>query len=94
MMELVPKSTSINLRITPQFRKELQQLADYRGLTLSSLAHSLLIRAMRQEKANEPDAFAESERKVYGIKPAPSRKLPHLGKVNEKSKKVRDKRVA
>lgn len=62
MMVLVAKSTSINLRITPQFRNELQALADYRGLSLSSLAHSLLVKALRQEKQIEPDAFAESER--------------------------------
>jgi antitoxin component of RelBE/YafQ-DinJ toxin-antitoxin module len=64
MIIAVAKSTSINLRITPSFRNELQALADYRGLTLSSLAHSLLVKAIRQEKQNEPEAFAESERIV------------------------------
>lgn len=66
-MVLVAKSTSINLRITPQFRNDLQSLADYRGLTLSSLAHSLLVKAVRQEKQIEPDAFTDSERQVNGI---------------------------
>jgi hypothetical protein len=64
MILTVAKSTSINLRITPSFRNDLQTLADYRGLSLSSLAHSLLVKAMRQERQNDPDAFAESERKV------------------------------
>lgn len=66
-MVLVAKTTSINLRITPQFRNELQALADYRGLSLSSLAHSLLVKAVRMEKQIEPDAFTESERQVNGM---------------------------
>lgn len=60
-MCVVPKSTSLNLRITQEFRDDLQKLADYRGLTLSSLAHSILVKGLRSEKQNEPEAF-KSER--------------------------------
>lgn len=64
-MYLVAKSTSINLRITQEFRNELQILADYRGLSLSSLAHSILVKGLRKERELEPEAF-ESERTVNG----------------------------
>ena len=57
MLMLMGKSTSINLRISPDFRRELEALATYRGLTLSGVAHSLLVRAVRQEKEREPEAF-------------------------------------
>lgn len=57
MLGLMAKSTSINLRISPDFRRELEALANYRGLTLSGVAHSLLVRAVRQEKEREPEAF-------------------------------------
>lgn len=88
------KDTRLNLRITPQFRNELQVLADYRGLTLSSLAHSLLVKAMRRERLEEPEAFIESERSANALKPTPNRKLPNLGKVNEAPTKIRNKRTA
>lgn len=57
-MEIVSKSTSLNLRITPQFRAEIQALADFHGLTLSSMAHSLLVKAVRDAMAKIPDGAA------------------------------------
>lgn len=95
-MFLMVKDTRLNLRITPSFRNELQALADYRGLTLSSLAHMLLVKAIRQEKQNEPEAFVESKQKVNELKPVANRKLPHLGKVNEReaTNKIRNKKRA
>lgn len=65
-MCVVVKATSINLRITQEFRDELQRLADYRGLSLSSLAHSILVKGLRQERAAEPEAFAKSEHSANG----------------------------
>lgn len=34
------KTTSINLRISPEFRDDIERLAAYHGLTMSSYAHS------------------------------------------------------
>lgn len=48
-MCLMPKTTRLNLRITEDFRREIELLADYHGLTLSSIAHSLLVKAVRRE---------------------------------------------
>ena len=54
-----PKDVRLNLRIKESFKDDLQQLADYLGLTLSSYAHSLLVRAVRDEKLKYPDAFEQ-----------------------------------
>jgi hypothetical protein len=102
----VPKSTSINLRITQEFRDDLQKLADYRGLTLSSLAHSLLVKSVRWERQNEPEAF-EGERKVSGkhsgipVAPRSKKAIPlYTPKTTERRKaedapyKKKNKRVA
>ena len=50
MLRLVSKSTSINLRVSPEFRGEIEALAAYHGLSMSSYAHSLLVKAVRIEK--------------------------------------------
>ena len=98
MMYEVAKDTRLNLRITPQFRNDLQALADYRGLTLSSLTHSLLVRAVRQEKLVEPEAFTESERKVNsrisGIPVAPKSKSAGIPLKHDQRKKNNNKKVA
>lgn len=44
------KTTSINLRVTPEFRAEIEELADFHGLSLSSYTHSLLVKAVRHER--------------------------------------------
>ncbi len=49
---MMSKSTSINLRIAPEFREEIEQLAAYHGLSMSSYVHSILVKAMRAERAS------------------------------------------
>ncbi len=56
-MYQMTKETRLNLRITDDFRRDIETLAKYHGLTLSSYAHSLLVRAIRREKEAEPAAF-------------------------------------
>lgn len=46
------KTTSLNLRISPEFRAQIEELAAYHGLTMSSYAHSLLVKCIRQELLN------------------------------------------
>src|SRR5690348_17022573 len=74
MMVFVPKTTSINLRITPDFRAEIEALAAYHGLTMSSYAHSVLVKAIRRERQELngvlPNA-SQSERRVHEKNPAP-----------------------
>lgn len=58
------KTTSINLRISREFRDEIETLAAYHGLTMSSYAHSLLVRAIRREREQTPEAFAGATNKA------------------------------
>jgi hypothetical protein len=59
MMYAMPKETRLNLRISDEFRRDIESLAAYHGLTLSSYAHSLLVKQIRREKEATPEAFNE-----------------------------------
>lgn len=51
------KGTRLNLRISEGFRDDIERLADYHGLSLSSYAHSLLVKAVRREREATPEVF-------------------------------------
>ena len=68
MILLMPKTTSINLRISPEFRDEIERLAAYHGLTMSSYAHSLLVKTVRREREATPEAFDEKPRGVKAVR--------------------------
>lgn len=51
------KDTRLNLRITPDFKQQIERLAEYHGLTMSSYVHSLLVKAVRRESEETPDVF-------------------------------------
>jgi hypothetical protein len=92
MIVCVAKSTSINLRITPEFRAEIEELASYHGLSMSSYAHSLLVKGVRRERQElfgEVPKVKQSERAVNGIKLAPrsKNKIPLLNRPKEQPKR-------
>jgi hypothetical protein len=60
------KEVRLNLRLKDSFRAEMEVLADYLGLTLSSYAHSLLVRSIREEKQRYPEAFSEDTDSISG----------------------------
>lgn len=53
----VGKETRLNIRVKPNFKDDLQAVADYHGLTVSSYVHSVLVKAIREEKTKAPEAF-------------------------------------
>lgn len=61
-MFVMAKTTSINLRVSPEFRHEIEVLAAYHGLSMSSYAHSLLVKSVRQAKHEHEDAFVTPPR--------------------------------
>lgn len=68
MFYVAIKTTSINVRITPELRANIQAAADYRGISLSSMAHSILVKAIRELRQTEPEVFGNElkrERSVY-----------------------------
>lgn len=85
------KSTSLNLRITPEFRAELEALAEYHGLTLSSYSHSLLVKAVRREReelravlpiASQSEPRANEKRKAQNSPIRKTIKVPVRGRVS------------
>ena len=53
----VSKETRLNIRVKPNFKADLEAVAEFHGLTVSSYVHSVLVRKIREEKENAPDAF-------------------------------------
>lgn len=67
MIAVMTKETRLNLRITDDFRRQIETLAEYHGLSLSSYAHSLLVKGIRRERSEHPDAFAEESRSLAPV---------------------------
>ncbi len=55
----VNKETRLNIRITPEFKADLEMVAKYHGLTMTSYVHSVLVKKIREEKEREPSAFIQ-----------------------------------
>lgn len=86
MMEFMGKTTSINIRVTPEFKSELEALANHHAISPTSMAHSLLVRAVRQAKVDAPEAFA--------TKPALTETPERIIKHKTEAKKYEPKRKA
>lgn len=56
-MLYMPKEMRINVRTTPQIKRELEIAARLRGITPSALVNSVVVKAIREEKEREPQAF-------------------------------------
>lgn len=68
------KDTRLNLRITPQFRQKIEELAEYHGLTISSYVHSLLVKAIRREAAEMEPGPGDRALDVLGPRISDGRK--------------------
>jgi hypothetical protein len=94
MLYLVNKTTRLNLRVTEEFRDEIQALADYNGITLSSMAHSLLVKAVRNAKTETPEAFGGAP--VDRLEPTKGVKVvnvPVIGETADETQKPRRKKA-
>ena len=60
------KVNKLNIRISDELKAGLEAVAEYRGLTVSSYVHSLLVRTVREEKQNMPDAFEDAPAEFLG----------------------------
>ncbi len=76
-MLIVPKTkeTRLNLRIKPELKADLERVAEWHGLTLSSYAHSILVKAVRRDKESLPELF-EQEMRGHELSPHGS-PIPH-----------------
>lgn len=60
MNYFVSKEIRINVRTTEDIKRDIEITARLRGLTVSSLINSLAVKAIREEKAVEPQAFEQT----------------------------------
>lgn len=51
------KDAFLQIRIREDVKEELAVLAELRGLSMSALINSLIVRAIREEKMESPEAF-------------------------------------
>lgn len=68
MYDCVTKGSQVNVRVKSGLKDDLEILADYHGLTVSSFVHSVLVREVRKEKEALPHLFPEREHLVNDIR--------------------------
>lgn len=69
MMFTMTKETRLNLRITEELREDIETLAEYHGLAMSSYAHSLLVKSVRMAKQEYAEAFDMRARSTTRLAP-------------------------
>lgn len=53
------KDGHLHIRLKPSVKDELKIVADARGMTMSGLVYSLIVKTIREEKNQEPQLFDE-----------------------------------
>lgn len=80
------KTTSLNIRISPEFRSRIERLAEFHGLTMSSYAHSLLVKAVRVES----EALGISEESETRPQIASSKVAARIMPATSQKERIRD----
>lgn len=75
------KEVRINVRTTPQIKRDLEVAAELRGLTVSAVVNSAVVKVIREEKEREPAAFK-----------APAHRIAHLPIGDEMTDERKSKR--
>lgn len=73
------KSTSLNLRISPELRATIEQLAEYHGLSMSSYAHSILVKAIREQLRENPEISSKREIRFVPVEKSDEKKKRKTG---------------
>lgn len=100
----MPKDTWLQIRIREEIKDDLRIAAELRGLTVSALLHSLIVKTIREEKEVQPSAFPKTERQVNGnrgrrtpeLKESADRvrRVANMGKISDVESEPRKKRRA
>lgn len=64
------KEVLVTVRIAEPVRDEFKRAAELRGSTMSGLIHQFIVRTIREEKADSPQAFGKLAPVVASIGPA------------------------
>jgi hypothetical protein len=78
------KDTYLQLRIREDIKEDLRIVAELRGLSVSGLIHSQIVKMIREEKENSPQLFPVQER-PKGIPVAPRSSSKGIPLINNKS---------
>jgi hypothetical protein len=89
-MCLMSKEVRINVRTTEQIKIDLEITARLRGLTVSALVNSLVVKAIREEKEREPRAFEHEKPEGKGNAEYVGRHQPDKSIVVETHRKLTD----
>lgn len=57
MTQTKAKATHLQIRIREDIKEDLRITSELKGLSVSGLVHSLIVKAVREEKEKEPQAF-------------------------------------
>lgn len=93
MIATMNKETRLNLRITELLREDIETLAAYHGLSMSSYAHSLLVKSIRQAKEQTPEAFP-SEQPERRLAPVLATITPAIDPKAEVRRMINDEELA
>lgn len=63
----MPKNTYIQVRIREDVKEELRLVADARGLTISALIHSMIVKTIRDERTQHPEVFISRQNSEQGL---------------------------
>lgn len=58
------KAKFLQIRIREDIKDDFQKVAELRGLSVSALIHSLIVKTIREEKQAAPEAFQVNGRTV------------------------------
>lgn len=87
MYTVEKREPRLNIRIKLELEADLERLADYYGLTKSSYAHSIIVRAVRKEKEALPELFKKEE-EIRGELSPNSNPLPYHEPREDKERKI------
>lgn len=81
----MPKDTFLQIRIREEIKEDLRLVAEARGLTISALIHSLIVKTIREEREQYPGSFVSAESTKTKNTPARVARLEVSGKIADKS---------
>lgn len=80
----MPKDTYLQIRIRESLKDDLKLVSEARGLSVSALVHSLIVKAIREERKDAPEVFTEHQTAPKGI-PSAEISFTHKGGKHRKA---------
>lgn len=76
LIAMAEKKAILNLRVDPEVLKNFKIAAKLRGASMSGLIHQYIVRTIREEKADSPQAFGKLAPVVASIGPGEKEQNP------------------